>query len=813
MMFRQRVKHAPLALLALATLLMTTVGACQRCQAQDVAARQSQEPTIETASQWWSPQRNVWTPIGWKDHYFRFNVLYNGSLIADPCPHWLTPRPNSREFLDQDLLLTFTPSPGGAVPPMPPVPTKMAYVDSGVGIQSWDEGHATPVLRTDWPCQEGVVIQQQVFAHVPGERDVQTGVEPLYAWVRLKVTHVDEIAHVEKMPIAIQISKVCLFHGNHFVQEHGATVDVHADQARLPTPLTAETTTDGKGQAGLLVKDPEGKVRLAVLPTGEGRVAFKETTPGSQIYAMSIDMHAKVGDYVDLLVPMQPAPVEAVVQEEKLGFEGALALSDPYWSKRPEGVARVEVPEEFINRAIAQNIKFAETIAEKDHVTGEYSFLTGSWGYDLLWATPTSMTSHMFLDPLGYHGVVDKHMEILRKHQGENVPPGAGYTQHPGYFGVPKTLTSIDWLSDHGAVLHQASVHALLTDDAEFIERWTEPIVKGCDFIKDSCARTDHDGVKGLLPPAVATDDGIPMQAVWNLAWNYKGLTSAVRLLKRINHPRAAEFDELSKQYKETFIKAFREQSAKATQWTDAEGNKHPQPPTSLSTSTPQHIFTHAFYLDTGPMVLVWADLLPADNPLMLASAKFFREGPNHKLIGARSNPLCRPVLEHEISTCEPCYSWNIFHSWQLGDREKFLTGLYALFTGAISPNTYISGEHRHGIYGNIFVFPTAFTLAQLAVIDDKIVPGEFHLLRLCPKAWLSAEKQTVFEKIATEHGPVTLRFQLTDAGRTLDVDWEPSFRTPPEAVTLHVPEIEGLEAVVINGERRTAKPGDMLKL
>ena len=30
----------------------------------------------------WPPQKNVWTPIGWKDHLFRFQVVYNSHLIC-----------------------------------------------------------------------------------------------------------------------------------------------------------------------------------------------------------------------------------------------------------------------------------------------------------------------------------------------------------------------------------------------------------------------------------------------------------------------------------------------------------------------------------------------------------------------------------------------------------------------------------------------------------------------------------------------------------------------------------------------------------
>jgi len=46
----------------------------------------SAEPTAEMACTWWRDLRDYWTPIGWKDHPLRFNVLFNGSIIADHDP-------------------------------------------------------------------------------------------------------------------------------------------------------------------------------------------------------------------------------------------------------------------------------------------------------------------------------------------------------------------------------------------------------------------------------------------------------------------------------------------------------------------------------------------------------------------------------------------------------------------------------------------------------------------------------------------------------------------------------------------------------
>ncbi len=76
-------------------------------------------------------------------------------------------------------------------------------------------------------------------------------------------------------------------------------------------------------------------------------------------------------------------------------------------------------------------------------------------------------------------------------------------------------------------------------------------------------------------------------------------------------------------------------------------------------------------------MVLVWAGSMDASDQRMVKFCDYFRLGPNVKLWnqGSRKNPLDAPILEREISSWEPIYSWNIFHSWQRGDRARSWRG------------------------------------------------------------------------------------------------------------------------------------------
>ena len=762
------------------------------------------EPNAAIATTWWPPQRNVWTPIGWKDHLFRFNVVYNGTVVAQP--HVRKSKRHTAVYAGQGVQLTITPSADGKLPEKPRrEPYQLSSTpDGGVGRQGWAD-HATPVLWTEWLLPQGVVLGEEVFAHLPGNGQIETGIEPLYAWIRLSVRHVDEFRAPEDFSFLIHVGAPHLSRG--MAQERNLTVRPN----RSPYPRGFKTETGSSGRRVAMV-EPDGRIRLVGVANDASVFSSKSTQfdADREVSYLIVTLPAREGAYADLLLPMIPAERDDIDEELTLGFDQALAGADRYWSARPATAAHVDTPEPQINDAIAHSVKLTELITERNPETGERSFVSGSWQYDALWPTPTSMASHMLLDLLGYHQVVEEHIELFRANQGTVKPPGPSYELHPGYFSSPKTLTSIDWLSDHGAILHQVAKHALLTGDEAFIERWLAPIVKACAFIRYARAIEDHDGVPGVLPPAVATDRRVPNQSVWSLGWNYKGLCTAVRLLERINHPQADAFAAEAHDYRESFVQALRKATAKMPTWTDGSGRAYPVVAHSLSAGGD---ILHPFYLDTGPMFLVWSGLLNADDELMQASIAFFREGPNTHLYDPRGNFHQRPVLVHEISSCEPPYSWNVYHSWQLGDRYRYLEGMYSLLTGALSQQTYVSCETRHGIYGNVFTNPVLVDLVRFSVIDDVIAEHELHLLRLVPKAWLRTDHLTRFENMATQFGPLTIRFRLTEEGKSLELAYEPRFRHPPKKTVLHVPPIPTLSRVVVNGKVVDAAPGTVLSL
>lgn len=74
---------------------------------------------------------------------------------------------------------------------------------------------------------------------------------------------------------------------------------------------------------------------------------------------------------------------------------------------------------------------------------------------------------------------------------------------------------------------------------------------------------------------------------------------------------------------------------------------------------------------------------------------------------------------------------------------------------------------------------------------------------------WLRGDHLTRFEKIPTIFGPVSVRFQLSDDGKTLNVQYCPDFQHAPSKVVVHVPPLAQIEEVNINGHGRVATAGD----
>ncbi len=750
----------------------------------------SREPDFQEACAWWEDLPNIWTPLGWRDHMFRFNVLWNGTILAEPDRNRRT-APWARQGIQLGVV--------------PHVADKyddswhsfIRHDDRSV-LQGWT-ADAAPVLWTEW-TRDGLLTREYAFAHVPGgPLELKTGIEPLFAWLRFEVH-----ALCPAVPLEDWTCVHLLFHAPHY----GASMNIRNNRLRFekskyPRALAPEADAYSAA-AGLRVLEEDGRVRLAAAPgapdvTAAWHAASEAGMSERPGCRLTLRLPARKGARVDVLLPMLPTDRAVFDAELALGYAGALRETRAFWRRATASRSVFEVPEPEINDALRQSARISNLLCERNPETGKLCKLTGSWIYADLWATPMAMELVMLLDMFGHHATVERYLDILRDEQGSVKPPGDAFALHPGYFSTPARYKSVDWLSDNGAVLWTICSHALLSGGRAFVERFLPAIVRSCEWIRDARAQTGHGGYEGVLPPAVATDAWTKIQAVWSIGWNYRGLTAAVRVLRQAGHPRAAEFAAEAEAYRSAFLAALRDKCRKMPTWQDARGKKRRFVPTALAGEKPDES-RHAFYLDGGPLFLVFSGLVPAHDPLMQDALAWFREGPQHRLYRRDSDCWQLPVLDHEMSSCEPCYSWNVFHSWQTGDRARYFEGMYSVLAGALSRGTRVSCETRGGITGLAVTAALPLCLARLAVLDDQIEPGRLHLLRLMPRAWLKPGDQCRFRALPTEYGPVTLETRVSRDGRSLDVIWKPAFRAAAPAVRLHLP--PGIRSLRLNGRR-----------
>ncbi len=762
------------------------------------------EPDFETACRWWPDLPNIWTPVGWKDHLFRFNVFWSGLILAQPDLNRRT-----QKYAGEGVQMTIfpawrlEPSADTTVTLFVQQAVDFAWHDDGLVTQGWLDG-AAPVLWSEIGL-DGVKLRQYIFAHVPGGKPVESGIEPLFAWVRVEIHELCEgLPHEDRYGFLLRLN------APHIRCSMSQRRNVSFDVERSKYPRDLRPASPGYDPAaGWHLLEPDGRVRLGIAPGQDCTLEMLPQQPDGRNLDLYVVMPCKRGAFVDLLLPILPADRETFDHELAFGRAAALKQGAEFWSAEPETAAHVRVPEAAVNETIRHSVKFSEILAEKNPDTGKYCKINGSFTYADLWATPSAMDLIMMMDALGRHDAVAKYLGIFREEQGTVTPPGDAYACHPGYLSTPALYKSIDWLADHGAVLYTLAMHGLLSGDRAWAESFADTLVKACDWVGYARGLTGHGGVEGLPPAAVATDRKTCIQATWSLGWTYKGMITAIRLLRRLGHPRSEEFAAEASDYREAFGRAYRLACSKAPRWTGPDGRRLCLPPTSLAGDAKEET-RHPFYLDTGPLFLVFAGLLDADDVAMEAARLWFREGPPRGFYRHDANFTQIGALEHEVSSAEPCYSWNVFHSWQQGDRQHFLEGMYSLFAGAVSRKTFISCETRGGITGNVFAAPLAIWMARLAMIDDEIEEEAVHLLRLMPHAWLRPGDRTEFSHMPTEYGPVTLRTEVSPCGTELQVDFVPRFRGKAPAVMLHVP--EGIAGLAVNGEQR-APDADVLPL
>ena len=356
------------------------------------------EPTFEQAQSWWPPMQNVWTPVGWKDHMFRFNVLYNGSVLASPHVILMWTKPATQKYIDKGIMLVPTLAVGDVCDVESQDDYIFTNIDGGVGNQGWNYSHQAPVLWTELK-KDGFVVQQEIFPHMQGGNKVQTGIEPIFAWIKYVVKDVPQSSVDGEVKLRIQLSSEFALRTSMIASEN---MLMKADRRDYHGRLE-ETAFEKDNAKGSYILEENKNVRLVCMPSTTAEYKLTSSKPDSKDYVLEIAFKAKKGAEAVLLLPMLSYEKDVVSAEMEVGIKKAMTESDKFWQKEMATKTVVDVPQQEINRLIRYSVLQALTASERDPDSGYYTLLTGSGSYDTLWVTPTSYGSHMLLDQLGYY--------------------------------------------------------------------------------------------------------------------------------------------------------------------------------------------------------------------------------------------------------------------------------------------------------------------------------------------------------------------------------------------------------------------------
>ena len=261
--------------------------------------------------------------------------------------------------------------------------------------------------------------RQEVFAHIPGAEDVKTGIEPLFAWVRVSL---GQAASKTNSPpkTHVLLQDLCTRHlgGHVWPVEYDVRVDA------LLAQVDPSTSQVGRVRRRCCWSRTE----TFVWPWPRQRVPESRCAPWIRLPCWRSSWTRNKPATWTCWFPSCPAHGRSSSRSGRWVTTGHLPRPTPTGVKCRPRPPRSTCPSKRLRGPSGRISRLAEVVAEKNPATGEYCSLTGTWVYADVWSTPNSMMYAMLLDPMGYHAQAERYLAIFKKRQGVTVPPGKAFS-------------------------------------------------------------------------------------------------------------------------------------------------------------------------------------------------------------------------------------------------------------------------------------------------------------------------------------------------------------------------------------------------
>ncbi len=473
--------------------------------------------------------------------------------------------------------------------------------------------------------------------------------------------------------------------------------------------------------------------------------------------------------------PMSASDQSSITELKGADFEGYLEKMESFWDSILAPGMDIIVPENkvtFASKAYRVHNFMCQNIISEN----EIQHVVNRFQYNRFWLRDGFFFARMY-DFWNFPETAEKVLRHFLKYQDED----GNFLSQPGQ------------LDGFGQSLFAFGEHVRLTHDAAFACEVFPAVEKAVGWLQD---KLDKDPF-GLMPPTNAMDnEQIIGRYTGHNFWALMGLDGAVRVAHAAGEHEAAEgFQNFRDEYYDHFMAQLRKVSAK---------NNGIIPP---GMDAPDGI-------DWGNLLAVYpGHLLDPFDPLVTATFKHYRENHMAEGIATYRNSMHHYLTERVAQT-----------ALIRGEQELAIKEFYAmlLHTGSCHegfefsvfpwsnrdycmgvPGIQICNFTPHGWYAAVMN-----TLLRMMFIREQ--GRTLHLLSAISPEWVKPGDSFSVKRAVTCFGTVNLRAKAREGG--INIEFEPSWKEPPEPVILHIPFFAKVKGITVNGSQ-VSPEGDAVKI
>jgi hypothetical protein len=340
-------------------------------------------------------------------------------------------------------------------------------------------------------------------------------------------------------------------------------------------------------------------------------------------------------------------------------------------------------------------------------------------------------------------------------------------------------------------MMYAVAQHGLLSGDRASVDALLPATLRAGDWCLAEIARAQQQNgtTRGLIGAPLNDLSHEPKAWAFNQAYFYAGCERLARLLRELQHPRAADFQAAANQMRQAVERGF---GAAAMQAPLVQLRDHTwMPYVPADASTPRRLLEiwYPTDIDSGPLHLSRLKALDPRGPLTTC------------LLHDHEDNL---FLNGWGLANEPVYNQHATAYLLRDDVKPAIRAFYSMLACAFSHSALEPVEHRWA-WGQYFGPPSTdgawFDLYRHMLIheqdDDTLL-----LLQATPRKWLEDGKEIRVERAPTYFGPLNLSATTLAAAGELHATVELASRKRPQAllVRLRHPDAKRMREVTVNG-------------